>query len=146
MIKNERQYRITRRQIERFEEALVQLSEHEAERSQLDPILRKAEEDGINSILAELREEVQEYEALRSRQRAVLEYESFNDLPRALIQARIASGLSQRELAERLGIKEQQVQNYEATEYASASFTRLREVVEALNVSVHERFYLPATR
>jgi DNA-binding XRE family transcriptional regulator len=146
VIKNERQYRITHRQIERFEEALARLSEHEAERSHLDPILRKAEEDGITSILAELREEIQEYEVLRSRQRTVLEYESFDDLPRALIQARIASGLSQRELAERLGIKEQQVQNYEATEYASASFTRLREVVEALNVSVHERFFLSARR
>jgi transcriptional regulator with XRE-family HTH domain len=53
-------------------------------------------------------------------------------LPDTLIRARIAAGLSQAALAERLGMKPQQVQRYEATKYASASLTRLLEVARAI--------------
>lgn len=53
-------------------------------------------------------------------------------------QGAIAAGLSQRELAERLGLKEQQVQKYEATEYTSASLARIRAVIHALGVTVSE--------
>jgi transcriptional regulator with XRE-family HTH domain len=73
----------------------------------------------------------------------VLARESFEDLPSALIQARIASGLSQKELAGRLNLKEQQIQRYEATEYASASLERINDVIRALGVSVREDVFLP---
>ena len=36
---------------------------------------------------------------------------------------------------QRLGLKEQQIQRYEATDYASASLTRTREVAGALGAS-----------
>ena len=52
--------------------------------------------------------------ALRFRCAAV------EDLPKALIRARIAAGMTQEGLAPRLGVKPQQVQRYEATEYGSA--------------------------
>ena len=55
-------------------------------------------------------------------------------MPRALIRARIASGMTQEGLALRLGLKAQQVQRYEATEYESASFARIRKVVQALGL------------
>ena len=56
------------------------------------------------------------------------------ELPTLLIKARIAQGLSQKELAERLGLKEQQIQRYEATDYASARLARIKEVVGALGI------------
>ena len=68
---------------------------------------------------------------------------SFAELPRALIQSRIALGLSQKELAERLGLKEQQIQRYEATEYAGASVQRVQEVIQALGLQVREEVVLP---
>ena len=55
-----------------------------------------------------------------------------SELPRLLIKARIARGLSQKSLAGRLGLKEQQNQMYEASEYASASLARVRSVAEVL--------------
>ena len=54
------------------------------------------------------------------------------ELPATLIKARIARGLSQKDLADRIGLKEQQIQRYEATDYASASLTRIKEFVSAL--------------
>src|ERR1019366_3162994 len=74
---------------------------------------------------------------------AVIEAQSIEDLPRALIRARIALGMSQKELAEKMGLKEQQIQRYEATEYSAASLTRIREVGEALGIRISESILLP---
>jgi transcriptional regulator with XRE-family HTH domain len=52
--------------------------------------------------------------------------------------------MSQRELAERLGLKEQQIQRYEATEYRSASWSRVSEVIQALGLRVEDEIVLSA--
>ncbi len=51
---------------------------------------------------------------------------------------------AQRQLAERLGLKEQQIQRYEATNYASASMERVSQVIEALGIEVREQVAVPA--
>lgn len=142
MIKNERQYRITRAQAEKFEKTITEL-EAAPEEKRIHPKLRTAQLNGLRSQLADLREELAEYESLRSGQRRVLELNSFDDLPRALIQGRIASGMSQEEFADRLGVKAQQVQRYEATDYMGASLARVGEVVKALGIQVREDVFLP---
>ena len=114
MIKNERQYRITRSQAEKFDAAITQLEAAPA-REGIHPKLQKAEIDGLRSQLDDLLSELKAYEALKAGRRQTLPLESFDELPDALIQARIASGLSQEEFAGRLGLKPQQVQRYEAT-------------------------------
>lgn len=141
MIKNERQYRITRAQVERFVDALRR-AEKETERVQ-PPRLRQAHLDALRSQLIDLESEVAQYERLRAGDFHVVEVESFDELPSALICARIAAGLSQKDLAERLGMKEQQIQRYEATDYAGASFARLSDIVKALGVSIREDVFIP---
>ncbi len=143
MIKNERQYRVTQAQAKKFEEALAQFEGNLDKREEVHPLLWTAQQDALQSQLSELREEIEEYEALKSGQHTVLELESLEELPLALIKARIAAGLSQKDLAVRLGIKEQQIQRYEDTEYGSASFTRLIEVSQALGIKVREDVFLP---
>ncbi|GAP96592.1 helix-turn-helix domain-containing protein [Leptolyngbya sp. NIES-2104] len=143
MIKNERQYRITKAQIEKFSDALAQLSASSQQDQFVHPLLRKAEKEAMESQLAELRAQLEEYEALKEGQQAVLELDSLEALPRALIKARIAAGLTQKDLAERLGLKEQQIQRYEETEYTSASFARLVEVSRAIGIQMREEILLP---
>ena len=138
MIKNERQYRITKAQADKFDKALAQLMAS-PQTNGLPPILRKAQEDSLRSVRDELRMQLDEYDTLRSGKHKVITVDSFSDLPRALIQARIAARLSQKQLAERLGLKEQQIQQYEATEYSSASLTRIQEILQALGVQVSLR-------
>lgn len=135
MIENERQYRLTQAQAVKFEATLRRL-QSAPPNPNLHPDLQQAEIDGVKSILEELREEIAAYEQLRNNGAAAIEAESLAELPRALIQARIAAGLTQRELAERLGLKEQQIQRYESTGYASASLTRLIEIAEALGLQL----------
>lgn len=132
MIKNERQYTVTKSQIEKFEAAIDELGA----RVGVNERLRKLEDAALRSQLEELRDQVEQFEKLRAGGRKPIEIESFGDLPRALVKARIVAGLSQKELAERLGLQEQQIQRYEATDYCSASLTRLNQVAEALGVNI----------
>ena len=141
MIKNERQYRITKAQLATFEEASTKLSNLASEN--LHPVIRQAQIDAVNSQLADLQAEVREYEALIQTRPTVIEASSLDELPKAVIRARIALGLTQKDLAERMGLKEQQVQRYEATDYGSASLSRVQEAVKALGVTISERISLP---
>jgi len=136
MIKNERQYKITLAQIGRFRQALEDLRTSATQDSSVPAALVQAQEDALQSQLDELCAQIDEYEALRTGKKQVLEIVSFDDLPKALIQARIAAGLTQKQLAKRLGLKEQQIQLYESTEYAGASLARIQEVIHALGVQV----------
>ena len=68
---------------------------------------------------------------------------SLDDLADGLIQARIAARLSQRALAERLELKEQQIQRYESERYASASYKRMCKVAHALGVRIENDILLP---
>jgi transcriptional regulator with XRE-family HTH domain len=140
VITNERQYRITKSWLERFEQARASGEEQNAH---LPARAQQALRDQYDSQIDELRAELAEYDALRLGQVAVLELDSLNELPDALIRARAASGLSQEALAGRLGLKKQQVQRYEATRYSGVGVGRLQAVADALGVKIHERVVLP---
>jgi transcriptional regulator with XRE-family HTH domain len=154
MIRNERQYRTTLRQRQMLAEALDGLatrglpllanpagSEPDARASQIMELERAS----LVGQLADLDAQVSEYEQLRAGQLSTARVSSLSDLPDALIRARIAAGLSQRDLAERLGMKEQQIQRYEADGYAGASLSRLREVMNALDVELEGDIQLPSS-
>ena len=146
MIKNERQYRITKVKADNIQKVVGQLSESKGEFENVHPIFQRTYVESLESQLSDLKSEIKEYEALRSGKHKVFCIESIDELPQALIRARIALNLSQKDLAERLGVKEQQVQRYEATEYAGASFTRIREVMKALGISVKENIDLTSSK
>ena len=63
MIKNERQYRITKAQAQKSWLALTQLKAGAGESAHLHPRLRQAEMDAIESQWESLQAEIAEYEA-----------------------------------------------------------------------------------
>ena len=132
MIKNERQYKITKAQADRFSQTLDRLEMDSGEGANVHPLIAKARRDAVRSQLADLENELAEYEALKKGEFRMEGLNVVAGLPDVLIKARIAQGLTQKELAERMGLKEQQIQKYEASDYASASFARIREVADAL--------------
>jgi ribosome-binding protein aMBF1 (putative translation factor) len=134
MIKNERQYRITKAHVEKLENAIQETTR--SPRRVEHPVLRKAQLDALKSQLKDLQCELKEYETLRSGKRTVVTLGSLEELPKTLIQARIAARLSQEELAVKLGLKPQQIQRYEATEYQAASFARVQEIMRVLGVKL----------
>ena len=143
MITNERQYRITRKKALGFARAIDEFDARSDERANVHPRLLLAEREAMESQLADLREELEEYEQLKSADLSVISVATFDELADGLIKARIAAGLSQRTLAQRLELKEQQIQRYEAERYASASYQRLCQVARALGVRIENEILLP---
>ena len=142
MIRNERQYRITKSQAENFRHSLSEVRPKAS--SDMPEALRwKLQENALRSQLADLESDLREYENLQSQQHGTLEVSSLDELPNALIKARISSGFTQKQLADKLGLKEQQVQRYEASGYFGASLSRIQEVLDALGVKVKNQLFLP---
>lgn len=54
------------------------------------------------------------------------------NLPEMLIEERRRLGLTQKQVADKLGMKEQQIQRYEATHYQSANLKRIHEIAKAI--------------
>jgi DNA-binding Xre family transcriptional regulator len=143
MIKNERQYVITRAQIAKFEQSIGQLAHYPSADDPEDPQWRDIQRAALQSMLDDLRSEVGEFEALHTGRVPSVQFSSLEGLSQALIAARIAAGLTQRELAARLGMKEQQIQRYEATDYESASLARIAEIADALGIQINGTVDLP---
>lgn len=133
MIRNEHQYKVTKAQLARLEEALERTK---TAKTSLQPRLRKAMIAGMEAQIAELREEINEYNLLK-KQRA-FKITKFEQLPELLIKARIARGLTHKQLAERLNLKPQQIQRYESTDYRTVSLARLVAIARALDVELEK--------
>lgn len=128
MIKNERQYRMHKAKAEKL--ALALAGDNGGAGRRLATRRRRE----LEAELLAIRCELTQYSDLRSGRRKApsVRVAFVEDLPNRLIQARIAAGLTQKEFADRLGLKEQQVQQYEATGYASARLSRVIEIARAL--------------
>jgi HTH-type transcriptional regulator / antitoxin HipB len=134
MIKNERQYRITRTRADEIRNTIGELQRAPLPDG-LQPEMRELQLDALRGTLGDLDAELAEYDALHNA--TLIEATGIEQLPMALIRARIACGLTQRQLAERIGLQEQAIQRYEATDYSAVSFSRLVEIAEALGLTVH---------
>src|SRR6266853_1266036 len=98
MIKNERQYRVTKAQLRAFQESLEKVESMEAP-PDVEPELLTATQAALSAQQEELQADLEEYEALQRGEVSRFVAESLSDLPRILIKARIALGLTQRDLA-----------------------------------------------
>jgi transcriptional regulator with XRE-family HTH domain len=138
MITNERQYRITKSELETFKSALTRL-DAEAAGDREARVHRAA----LASQVDEFSALVAEYDSLQEAKAEVFQVPTLAELPTALIRARIARRMNQKELAEALGVKEQQVQRWESARYENISFANLQRVIAALGVSVREEVFVP---
>jgi len=134
MIYSDKQYAISERQLGNLREALTAANFEKADATSEHSWVRAAQADAIKSQIATLEAELSHYALLKSGEITFAKMHSLENLPSVLVQARIAPGLSQTDLAERLGMKAQQIQRYEASDYSGASLDRLIDVCQALNV------------
>lgn len=136
MIVSDKQYNVSRIELAKLKAALMATEGRKVEQEWL----KKAEIDALKSQILEIESELAEYNLLKSGQMTFSKICALEELPRALIQARIACGMNQRELAEKLDMKPQQIQRYEATDYMGASLSRLIEISRVLGVKTSETF------
>lgn len=137
MITNKRQYRIANAQMKRFEEALAAQAAT-GPSPDVRPRIHQAMVEATASERDELRAQLERYDDLRSGRVAQRTLTSIRELPIALIEARIAARLTQRELAGQLGVPEQQIQRWEANSYGGVGIDRLQEIADALKLEMLE--------
>ncbi|MFT3793778.1 helix-turn-helix domain-containing protein [Flavobacterium sp.] len=135
MITNDRQYKIVKSQAEDFQNALESLSFKLPEN--VHPQLIDAHRNAIESKLQDLLLSLKEYEDLKDGKTVISEINSLEELPLALIRSRIANNLTQSELADKLDMKMQQIQRYEAEKYETASLKTLIKIANQLNIVVN---------
>ena len=133
MIRNEAEYREALRRLEqdqdvarRQREALAAagLNPDEIERA-MQPLL---------SFRAQLEDEIAWYEAVRRGNLPTIH--QMTDVGRLLIALRIFKGMSQRDLAERLGVSESVVSRDERNEYHGISVDRVQKILNALGAAI----------
>ena len=130
MILNQREYAAALEQRRRLERARADY----LARPQPEARMQEALLISVETMRAPLEAEIAEYEALRHGDLATFADTPLDALPVVLTRARIAAGLTQRELAARLGSAESSVQRDEAGGYARATLARLARVAAALGV------------
>jgi len=131
MIRTENDYKRAVR--ERDEQAKrLKVQEQKLKKDGLARAELKRALDPVRSFHQDLVEEIKVYEAIkRGDLRAV---SRLGTLGQQMIGLRIAKGLSQRELAARLGVHETQVSRDERNEYHGLTLDRANRIMEALGV------------
>lgn len=133
MIRNDAEYKeaVTRitEEKRRLAEQQSKLKEMGLSREEI-----KRATDPMRSFHLQLEEEVESYERLQRGEFA--ELKNLRGLGGMLIALRIAQGLTQRELAERLEVHESQVSRDERNEYHGITVDRASRILEALGVEV----------
>jgi HTH-type transcriptional regulator / antitoxin HipB len=132
MIQNERQYKITQARVREFEQALALLETPDPAQH---PRKVLSEKNALLNTIQCLQQEIADYDKLKQGEISSFRLQNLNEIPATLIKARIALGITQRELGERIGVQEQQIQRYEANQYQSISFDRLGQVFAALGIN-----------
>jgi len=133
MIRNEMEYRVARTRLQ-AERERMKTYETELLVKGLGIEEVKRLMDPLRSFHEQLAEEVEGYERLLRGE--FWELVNFDGMGRLLVALRIAAGVSQRELAQRLGVHESQVSRDERNEYHGATLERVRRVLDALHVQI----------
>lgn len=94
--------------------------------------LEGASADTVREVAQDLFNQVKEYDDVRSGATSHFELDSIDDIAGALIKARVRRGLTQKALAEELGVSEQQIQKWERGGYERASLARIADVADVL--------------
>jgi HTH-type transcriptional regulator/antitoxin HigA len=128
MIKSDAQRERTAVQIEGFRQALTTA---EREMTGKRAVAIRGSYEGM---IRQLEEEIREYDHLKSGDLTLPNVERLDQIAPLIAKMRIAKGVSQTELAKRLGVSKQVVSRYEESEYQSVAISRLQEILDAIGI------------
>jgi HTH-type transcriptional regulator/antitoxin HigA len=138
-ILNQRDYRLAKARLTELERVTSPDALVERLKAELPASLTEARLTTVRIEAQKMREQISAYEKLRdvtADNPDAIEADELGLLP---ILARISRHLSQKDLAEILGLQEQQIQRYERQRYSTISLERYQRVLSALGVEVHPR-------
>lgn len=138
MIKNRQQLKLARQRLLSLQHQLKPPSGNAVKG---DDVGRQLSEEA-----AQLSKDIKHFELLAGSRNLLLDVSDLRGLPDLLIAARIARGMTQKELAEFLGFKMQQIQFYESERYQSTTIARVARVADALGLRIAQSGELQGAR
>ena len=131
MIKNDRQYQVTCKALADFRASLALLEQGGVPNT--PGWLYDEQVKTVKGEIARLESQIKEFDDLKvGRTKLPALSSAVHGVPDLLIKYRIAKHLTQRELAQLLGLHEQQIQKYESTNYGGASFDTICHIADVL--------------
>jgi ribosome-binding protein aMBF1 (putative translation factor) len=85
-------------------------------------------------MVGHLEDELREYDQLKSGELALPQVERLDQIAPFIARIRIAKGVSQTELARRMGVSKQVISRYEESDYQTVAITRLQEILDAIGI------------
>lgn len=119
MIKNERQLRVATTKLTALQHAREVAEDKTGWRAYTD-------------LIDDLSADIAQYEDARDGKTQTFDLKDLDGLGEAVIKARISRGWTHKQLAELMGVTEQQVQKDEARDYEKAGLARIAEVLDVL--------------
>jgi HTH-type transcriptional regulator/antitoxin HigA len=135
MILNERTFRLVRARALQLQREIAD-SAYRDLKSQLSTEIIAARRTALSDELNRLNSQIEAYERLKGPNREETQNLDDEELGLLPILGRIAKGLSQRQLAELLELKEQQVQRYESEKYSGISLARYEKILGVLGIQL----------
>ncbi len=128
MIKSDAQRARTVAQIEGFRQALGKVElERPGKRSD-------AIRGSYEGMIRQLEDELREYDQLKAGKLVLPHVERVDQIAPFIAKIRIAKGVSQTELASRLGVSKQVISRHEENDYQTVSIARLQEILDAIGI------------
>jgi predicted transcriptional regulator len=131
MIKSDAQRDRTQVQIEGFRQALARAEE--GKRGKRSAAIRGSYE----SMIRQLEDEVREYDQAKSGELTLPHVDRLDEIAPFVVKIRVAKGVSQTELARRLGVSKQVISRYEESEYQTVGIVRLQEILYAIGIKTN---------
>ena len=128
MIRSDAQRERTVAQIEGFRRALAKATAEKPSKR------AEAIRGSYEEMIRQLEEELHEYDQLKSGNLKVPKIDRLDEIAPFIAKLRIAKGVSQTELAQRLGISKQVISRYEESDYQTVGIARLQEILDAIGV------------
>src|SRR6185436_4607082 len=133
MIKNEKQYKISKRKLNELTAQIEKISEDKEK----NPLRNQLILASLNSSKDEIENDLLLYESLKKNKGSgVLKERLINELPSLITEFKIMSGLTQKELSEMLNLKEQQLQRYEAENFKGVTFKNLLKFFDLIGLEI----------
>lgn len=134
MIKNEKQYKITKKKLLDIDAKRAAIIARQPSPTTKDQLILVS----LITMKDQLEQELAAYD-LQKKDTGALGARPLSKLPSLIIEYKIRSGMTQKQFASLIGMKEQQLQRYEAEDFQSISFKNLLKIVHAIGLDIRLR-------
>jgi predicted XRE-type DNA-binding protein len=132
MIKNEKQYKISKRKFNELNEQIDKIKKN----IEKNPLRNKLILASLNSSKNEIENDILLYESLKKSKEGILKERFISELPSVITEYKIVSGLTQKQFSEMLGLKEQQLQRYEKESFKGVTFKNLLKFLDLIGLEI----------